>query len=217
MRANSLDRSALTGITAAVLGAAMALAVAACGTSTPSAHANGSGSGSSPHAMHSHSHAMTGPAAFGPDCSMVPGSGMGSFHSMSMDPVITAARHNPLLTSFAADIKKAGLAADLNEMHAITVFAPANSAFGAMDPADMTMLHSHGELAKVLKYHIVDGRVTPGELASGKTLKTLEGSAITGAKMGSVYEVNNAHVICGNIHTANATIYVISKVLIPMH
>jgi uncharacterized surface protein with fasciclin (FAS1) repeats len=35
--------------------------------------------------------------------------------------------------------------------------------------------------------------------------------------MGSVYEVNNADVICGNIHTANATVYVISKVLTPMH
>jgi len=35
--------------------------------------------------------------------------------------------------------------------------------------------------------------------------------------MGSVYEVNNADVICGNIQTANAIIYVISKVLTPMH
>ena len=217
MRANGANRPALTAITAAVLGGAMALAAAGCGTSTPSAHANGSGSGSSHHAMPSHSHAMTEPAAIGPDCSMVPGSGMGSFHGMSMDPVVTAARHNPLLTSFAADIKKAGLTAHLNKMHAITVFAPANSAFGAMAPADMTMLHGHGELTKVLKYHIVNGRVTPGELASSKTLKTLEGSTLTGAKMGSVYEVNNAHVLCGNIHTANATIYVISKVLIPMH
>jgi len=217
MRANSLDRSALTGITAAVIGAAIALAAAGCGTSTPPAQANGSGSTSSPHAMPSHSHSMRGSAAFGPDCSRVPGSGMGSFHGMSMDPVVTAARHNPLLTSFAADVMKAGLTADLNAMHAITVFAPANSAFGAMDQADMTMLHGHGELAKVLRYHIVNGRVTPEELASGKSLKTLEGGTLTGAKMGSVYEVDNAHVICGNIHTANATIYVISKVLIPMH
>jgi uncharacterized surface protein with fasciclin (FAS1) repeats len=29
--------------------------------------------------------------------------------------------------------------------------------------------------------------------------------------------VNTADVICGNIHTANATVYVINKVLIPMH
>jgi uncharacterized surface protein with fasciclin (FAS1) repeats len=29
--------------------------------------------------------------------------------------------------------------------------------------------------------------------------------------------VNNAAVICGNIQTANATVYIINKVLIPMH
>ena len=33
--------------------------------------------------------------------------------------------------------------------------------------------------------------------------------------MGSVYEVNGADVICGGIQTANATVYVINKVLTP--
>jgi uncharacterized surface protein with fasciclin (FAS1) repeats len=49
------------------------------------------------------------------------------------------------------------------------------------------------------------------------TLKTLEGGSLKGSKMGPVYEVNNASVICGNIQTANATVYVINKVLTPMH
>jgi uncharacterized surface protein with fasciclin (FAS1) repeats len=59
--------------------------------------------------------------------------------------------------------------------------------------------------------------VTTAELASGKSLTTLEGSALRPSKMGSVYEVNNAAVICGNIHTANATVFIINKVLTPMH
>jgi len=216
MRANSTTRTRRAGLsTVGVMGALVALAAAACGSSKPSAQPGSSGGGASHHAMHSHAMAET--SAFGPDCSMVPGSGMGSFHSMSMDPVVTAARHNPLLTTFAADVSMAGLTGDLNGMHAVTVFAPANRAFSDLHPADMTMLHNHAELTRVLKYHIVDGRVTPKELATGKTFKTLEGGTLTGAKMGSVYEVNSAHVLCGNIQTANATIYVISKVLIPMH
>jgi uncharacterized surface protein with fasciclin (FAS1) repeats len=148
---------------------------------------------------------------------MVPATGMGSFHSMSMAPVVTAARHNPLLTSFAADVKAAGLTGDLNAMHAFTVFAPADSAFTKLPSAEMSMMHSTKELAKILKYHIVTGRVTPAELAHGMSLQTLEGSPLKGSKMGSVYEVNNAQVICGNIQTANATVYVINKVLVPMH
>jgi uncharacterized surface protein with fasciclin (FAS1) repeats len=218
MRANATGRPRRTAFfTASAASAVVALAAAGCGSSTPSGHSGASGSGASSHPMHSHSHAMAEPATFGSDCSMVPTSGMGSFHSMSMDPVVTAARHNPLMTTFAADVTMAGLTSDLNGMHPVTVFAPANSAFSQLRPADMTMLHNHAELAKVLRYHIVSGRVTPEDLAKGKTLKTLEGDTLKGAKMGSVYEINNAQVICGNIQTANATIYVISKVLMPMH
>jgi uncharacterized surface protein with fasciclin (FAS1) repeats len=142
---------------------------------------------------------------------------MGSLHGMSMDPVVTAAGHNPLLTSFAADVKSAGLAGELDSMHAVTVFAPANSAFSKLSASQMSMMHSTPELAKILRYHVVSGRVTPAELASGMTLKTLEGDSLKGSKMGSVYEVNGANVICGNIQTANATVYVINKVLTPMH
>jgi len=218
MRAHLVHRSPNAGLVlAGVIGAAVALAAAGCGSSAPSAPSGASGSQSSHRPLNHHTQPMAEPAAFGPDSAMVPGSGMGSFHSMSMSPVVTAASHNPLLTTFAADVTRAGLTGDLNGMHAVTVFAPANSAFRGMDSADMTMLHSRAELTKILKYDVVDGRVTPAELASGMTLKTLEGDTLKGAKMGSVYEVNDAHVICGNIQTANATVYVISKVLIPMH
>lgn len=221
MRANGTRGARRGGYTmAGLIGIALALAASGCGSSAPAGQpgaAGGSGSGSSHQPMHSHSPAMAESAAFGPGCSMVPSTGMGSFHSMSMDPVVTAARHNPLLTTFAAEITRAGLTGDLNGMHAVTVFAPANSAFSKLRPADMTMLHHHGELTRLLKYDIVSGRVTPDDLASGKALTTLEGDTLTPAKMGSVYEVNNARVVCGNIQTATATVYVISKVLMPMH
>jgi uncharacterized surface protein with fasciclin (FAS1) repeats len=49
------------------------------------------------------------------------------------------------------------------------------------------------------------------------TLKTLEGSQLRTSKMGSTYEVNSAAITCGNLHTANATVYIINTVLMPMH
>jgi uncharacterized surface protein with fasciclin (FAS1) repeats len=209
------DTSRRTGaLTGAAITAALAMAAAGCGSSTSTAR---SGAAATHHQMASHSAAMAGHARFGSDCGMVPATGMGSFHSMSMAPVVTAARHNPLLSSFAADVKAAGLTGDLNSMHAFTVFAPANSAFAKLPASEMSMMHSTAELAKILKYHVVSGRVTPAELAHGMALPTLEGGSLKGAKMGSVYEVNSAQVICGNIQTANATIYVINKVLVPMH
>jgi len=49
------------------------------------------------------------------------------------------------------------------------------------------------------------------------TLTTVEGSQLKTSRMGSVYEVNNADVTCGNLHTANATVYIINTVLMPPH
>jgi len=215
MQTTGTSRTARPGtITGGVLASLVALTAAACGSSASSAPA-ASGASPSHHAM-AH-HAMAETARFGSDCGMVPTSGMGSFHGMSMDPVVTAASHNPLLTTLASDIKTAGLTADLNTMHAVTVFAPANTAFSKLPASSMTMMHSQAELAKILKYHVVSGHVTPAQLASGKPLTTLEGGTLKPSKMGAVYEVNTADVICGNIQTANATVYVINKVLIPMH
>ena len=216
MRTSSPGRTIRLDVLAGgIVTAALALTAAACGSGTPSAAPAASATGSH-HAMASH-HPMAESAQFGSDCGMIPASGVGSLHSMSTDPVLQAAAHNPLLTTFAADATTAGLASELDSMHAITVFAPANDAFSKLPASAMTMMHSRAELTKILKYHVVDGTITPAELASGKPLTTLEGSTLKPAKMGAVYEVNNASVICGNIHTANATVYVINKVLTPMH
>jgi uncharacterized surface protein with fasciclin (FAS1) repeats len=62
---------------------------------------------------------------------------------------------------------------------------------------------------------VVKGRVSPAELASGKTLTTLEGGTLKTARMGSTYEVNSADVVCGNVQTANTTVYIINGVLMP--
>lgn len=217
MRTSGTRGTSRPGVIAVGLASTVvALTAAACGSATSATTPAAPAASPSHHAMPSH-HSMTESARFGSDCGMVPASGMGSFHGMSMDPVLTAASHNPLLTTFAHDAKAAGLTAQLNSMHAITVFAPANSAFAALSGSAMSMMHSPEELSKVLEYHVVNGHVTAAELASGMTLKTLEGDTLRAAKMGAVYEVNNADITCGNIQTANATVYVINKVLMPMH
>jgi uncharacterized surface protein with fasciclin (FAS1) repeats len=196
---------------------ALALAVtSACGSSSGSA--TSAAAPASSHAMASPTDSMAGTAAtIGMDCGMIPAAGMGSVHGMSMDPVVTAASHNPLITTLAAEIRKAGLTATLDSATAITVFAPDNQAFAKLGAHEMSMLTGMAELARILKYHVVSGHITPAELASGMTLTTLEGSRLKTARMGATYEVNNAAVTCGNLHTANATVYIINAVLIPAH
>ena len=38
---------------------------------------------------------------------------------------------------------------------------------------------------------------------------------MTPAKMGSTYQINKSQVVCGNVHTANATVYIINTVMMP--
>jgi uncharacterized surface protein with fasciclin (FAS1) repeats len=204
---------------ATAIAAALTLLTAACASSASSTT---SAAPAAPAASHSMTHVAASPSEsmaetagmIGNDCGMIPAAGMGSMHGMAMDPVVTAASHNPLITTLAAEIKKAGLTATLDSASGITVFAPDNQAFAH----DMSMLGGGtAELAKILKYHVVNGHITPAELAHSMTLTTLEGSSLMTSLMGSVYEVNSADVTCGPLHTANATVYIINKVLIPAH
>jgi uncharacterized surface protein with fasciclin (FAS1) repeats len=180
----------------------LGLATAACGSSSP---AKAAASSSAPAAA-----AMD----FGPACSSVPKSGAGSFSGMATAPVATAASANPVLSTLVTAVKKAGLVDTLNSAANITVFAPDNAAFAKLPMATLDkVLADKAELTKILTYHVADGRQTPGQLASGTGIKTLEGGMVTPGKMGETYAVNNAHVVCGNVQTANATVYIIDTVL----
>ncbi len=153
---------------------------------------------------------------FGSGCASVPASGAGSFSGMSTAPVATAASANPVLSTLVAAVKKAGLVDTLNSASNITVFAPANSAFAKIPSGTLnSVLANKAELTKILTYHVAAGRYTPAELAAGKPIKTLEGGTVTPAMMNGAYSVNGAQVVCGNVQTANATVYIINTVLMP--
>jgi len=202
----------------AVLSAGLAFGAAACGSSGTSASSGSStpsSSSSSASAMPTQS-AQTASAPFGPACSAVPSSGAGSFSGMSTAPVATAASNNPVLSTLVTAVKKANLVDTLNSAKGITVFAPENSAFAAIPPATLKkVLADKAELTKILTYHVVGVKVTTNHFASGMSAKTLEGGNVTLAKMGSTYTVNGAKVVCGDVSTANATVYIINSVLMP--
>jgi uncharacterized surface protein with fasciclin (FAS1) repeats len=153
---------------------------------------------------------------FGSGCASVPKSGAGSFSGMSTAPVATAASANPVLSTLVTAVKKAGLVDTLNSAKNITVFAPANSAFAKIPSATLnSVLANKAELTKILTYHVAQGRYTPAELATGKPIKTLEGGTVTPGGSGMSLTVNGASVVCGNVQTANATVYIIDTVLMP--
>ncbi|MFW5473613.1 fasciclin domain-containing protein [Knoellia sp. CPCC 206450] len=201
------------------LALALPLGLAACGSSDDSADTAASSSTSesmSPSASASESPSddmMSEP--FGAACSQVPASGAGSFDGMSTAPVATAASANPLLSTLVSAVKEAGLVDTLNGAPELTVFAPTNDAFAKVPKAtmDAAMADPKGLLTKVLTNHVVEGKISPDKLAGDH--KTLGGGTITVAGSGEDFTVGEAKVACGNVQTANATVYIIDGVLLP--
>ena len=196
------------------LAACLALTAAAC-SSSPSSSASSPATSAPASSAPASSGASTA-SDFGPACASVPKTGAGSFTGMSTAPVATAASANPVLSTLVTAVKKAGLVDTLNSASGITVFAPDNAAFAKIPAATLDqVLANKAELTKILTYHVVAGRHTPSQLAAGTPLRTLEGATVTPALTGGTYQVNSADVVCGNVQTANATVYIINTVLMP--
>ncbi|MFJ5264770.1 fasciclin domain-containing protein [Streptomyces sp. NPDC088387] len=153
---------------------------------------------------------------FGPGCATVPKDGAGSFDGMAQDPVATAASNNPALSTLVTAVKKAGLVDTLNNAQNITVFAPTNDAFAKIPKADLDkVLNDKAMLTKILTYHVVGQKLAPTDLENG-TFDTLETSKLKTAGSGESYDVNDsAKVVCGDVKTANANVYIIDTVLMP--
>ncbi len=207
--------------------AALTVAMSACGssqapsTSAPSAPVTSEAAPSSSAA----SDGVTTPAdVFGAACSQLPqGSAPGGLEAMGPQPVATAASTNPLLTTLVTAVKAAGLVDTLNSQKAITVFAPYNGAFTEVqkalgDAKFKALLANKDALSKVLTYHVIAKRYDRAGLVSAGSVATLAGGDLSVKDAGSTITVTDgsgatANVLCCNIPTSNATVFVIDKVL----
>ncbi len=208
MNSTTLKRSGL-----AALALTMSFGMAACGNDESESSSSSASSSETPkQEMTQDAAAMNG--EFGDGCAAVPKSGAGSFKGMATAPVATAASNNPVLETLVTAVTKAELVDTLNSAPELTVFAPANDAFGAIPKKDLNaLLADKPQLTKVLTHHVVAGKLSPEDVAG--THKTLAGDEITVEGSGEDFTIGEASVICGNVQTANATVYVIDGVLMP--
>jgi len=146
--------------------------------------------------------------------------GGGSIVGMSQDPVAVAASNNPLLTTLVAAVS-GQLNPDVNLVDTLngsefTVFAPVDDAFGKIDAATIEALklpENAGLLSSILTYHVVSGQILPSDIVGTQT--TVQGGTVDVTGSGDNLKVNGANIICGGVHTANATVYLIDTVLMP--
>jgi uncharacterized surface protein with fasciclin (FAS1) repeats len=213
---NTLCRSALLPVAVT-----LAVGLTACSSDSDSSSASGSSSSSASSSAAPSSGATTD-QPFGAACSQVPADGAGSFEGMSTAPVATAAGANPVLSTLAQAVTAANLVDSLNSQQDVTVLAPANPAFQAV-PADTlnAVLADVPQLTSILTHHVIQGRLSPDRLTGQQT--TLNNDTVTIEGSGENFTISGdqtvtgqpATVICGNVQTANATVYIIDQVLKP--
>jgi uncharacterized surface protein with fasciclin (FAS1) repeats len=96
----------------------------------------------------------------------------------------------------------------LDGLKDVTVFAPDNKAFQAIDLPNLTT----EQLTQIAEYHVVQGVVGYSlGLKNGTSLKTLEGkNVIITIENGTVF-VNDAKVVVPNVLVANGVVHVLDK------
>ncbi|MGA9463524.1 MAG: fasciclin domain-containing protein [Terracidiphilus sp.] len=133
-------------------------------------------------------------------------------------------------TTLVAAVKAAGLVETLEGPGPFTVFAPTNAAFDKLPAGTVDTLlkpENKDQLAKVLTYHVVAGKVSSQQLVGliakggGKAeLKTVEGGTLTATLQGGKVVLTDekggtATVTIADVDQSNGVIHVVDAVLLP--
>lgn len=120
-------------------------------------------------------------------------------------------------TTLVAAVQAAGLVETLKGEGPFTVFAPTDAAFAALPAGtveDLLKPENKEQLAAVLTYHVVPGKVMSTDLTNGMTAATVQGADVTIMTEGGV-KVNAANVTTADIAASNGVIHVIDAVILP--
>ena len=140
-----------------------------------------------------------------------------SVSAKAQDIVDTAIAAGQFETLVAA-VQAAGLVEVLKGDGPFTVFAPTDEAFAALPAGTVDNLlkpENKDQLAAVLTYHVVPGKIMSADIA-GKTVEvtTVQGSDLSVNATDGVM-VDNATVVAADIEADNGVIHVIDQVVLP--
>lgn len=138
-------------------------------------------------------------------------------HVQRADIVDTAVGAGQFQT-LAAALQAAGLVDTLKGEGPFTVFAPTDDAFRALPQGTVERLlrpENRSELARILTYHVVPGRVTESQLAGQQVRPNTVAGARLDIDARQGVSVNNARVVQADVAASNGVIHVIDRVLLP--
>ena len=131
--------------------------------------------------------------------------------------VVDIALGNKDFSILVAALQKADLVSALQAEGPFTVFAPTNAAFEDLLKAlniTASDLLNQPDLAKVLLYHVVSGKVMSTDLTNGLEAATLNGEKVK-FDLTSGVKVSGSTVTGADMEAGNGVVHVIDKVLVP--
>lgn len=127
-----------------------------------------------------------------------------------VDIAVSAGSFNTLV----AAVQAAGLVEALKSPGPFTVFAPNDAAFEKLPPGTVqTLVQNPPQLGRILKFHVVSGKLMKADLEQLQSVTSLEGSPIP-INCSDAFEVKNATVIAPDIEADNGVIHVIDTVIL---
>ncbi|MDQ5886394.1 MAG: hypothetical protein QG628_791 [Patescibacteria group bacterium] len=137
--------------------------------------------------------------------------------------IVKVASDTPTLSTLVTAVKAADLVQTLQSEGPFTVFAPTNAAFDALRAGTLDTLlkpENKDQLASILKYHVVSGKVLAADLKDGQIVTTVQGENLT-VKLtdGMAYLIdakgNQIKIVKTDIDAGNGVVHVVDGVLLP--
>src|SRR5690242_2560251 len=132
--------------------------------------------------------------------------------------IVETATNAGQFKTLAAALSAANLLTTLKGSGPFTVFAPTDQAFAKLPPGTVDSLlkrDNRNQLAAILTYHVVPGKVTSADVAKLNDVKTVNGKPIHVSVDGDTVKINDAKVIKPDISASNGVIHVIDTVIMP--
>jgi uncharacterized surface protein with fasciclin (FAS1) repeats len=122
------------------------------------------------------------------------------------------------LETLVAALKAAGLAEAVAGEGPFTVFAPTDAAFAALPEGTVARLLERGNrdtLVRILKHHVVAGRLGAADLVGRESVETLAGTTLPLASLRGRLLVGDAAVETADIGASNGVVHLVDRVLLP--
>ena len=131
-----------------------------------------------------------------------------------MADIVDIAVNTEGFSTLVAAVQAANLVDVLKSPGQFTVFAPTDEAFAKLPPGTVdTLVQNPPQLARILTYHVVSGKLMQADLAKLESVDSVEGSPIS-LNFSDGFEVKNATVIAADIEADNGVIHVIDNVIL---